>query len=200
VTSVSETKPQAKGLSLSKPQQQEAPRETGEPFLLCLYSALADGMPIKGACVVAGIGVSTLADWREREPQIEDAMSEARECARQKALSAIKAAGEKDWRANAEWLRLTFPADYRNTSKIDVTARANAKVSGIVISAEEQRELQERTRRLLQGEQSELVVQKATEQEAFNSRDVDREGEEARQRALLERLNGTEDNASGDKY
>jgi hypothetical protein len=73
-------------------------------------------------------------------------------------------------------------------------------VSGIVISAEEQRELQERTRRLLQGEQSELVVQKATEQEAFDSRDVDREGEEARQRALLERLNGTEDNASGDKY
>ena len=73
-------------------------------------------------------------------------------------------------------------------------------MSGIVISAEEQRELQERTRRLLQGEQSELVVQKATEQEAFNSRDVDREGEEARQRALLERLNGTEDNASGDKY
>jgi len=31
-----------------------------------LYSALADGMPIKGACIVAGIGVSTLADWRER--------------------------------------------------------------------------------------------------------------------------------------
>ena len=60
--------------------------------------------------------------------------------------------------------------------------------------------MQERTRRLLQGEQSELVVQKATEQEAFDSRDVDREGEEARQRALLERLNGTEDNASGDKY
>ena len=165
-----------------------------------LYSALADGMPIKGACVVAGIGVSTLADWREGDSQIEDAMSQARECARQKALSAIKAAGEKDWRANAEWLRLTFPADYRNASKIDVTASANAQVSGIVITAERQRELQERTRRLLQGEQSASVVPKAAEQEAFDSRDVDREAEEARQRALLERLNGTEDNTSGDEY
>jgi hypothetical protein len=108
-----------------------------------LYSALADGMPIKGACIVAGIGVSTLADWREREPQIEDAMSEARECARQKALSAIKAAGEKDWRASAEWLRLSFPADYRGSAnKIEVNATASA--SSFVVTVEKQRELQER--------------------------------------------------------
>jgi len=52
----------------------------------------------------------------------------------------------------------------------------------------------------LQGEQSASVVPKATEQEAFDSRDLDREAEEARQRALLERLNGTEDNISGDEY
>jgi hypothetical protein len=166
-----------------------------------LYSALADGMPIKGACIVAGIGVSTLADWREGDPQIEDAMSEARECARQKALSAIKAAGEKDWRANAEWLRLTFPADYRNASKIDVTASANAQVSGIVITAERQRELQERTRRLLQGEQSASVVPKATEQEAFDSRGVDREAEEAHQRAQHWNASPARDNhGSGDEY
>jgi hypothetical protein len=71
-------------------------------------------------------------------------------------------------------------------------------VSGIVITAERQRELQERTRRLLQTEQSASVVPKATEQETFDSRDVGREAEEARQHALLERLNGTEDNTSGD--
>jgi hypothetical protein len=114
-----------------------------------LYSALADGMPIKGACVVAGIGVSTLADWRERDSQIEDAMSEARECARQKALSAIKAAGEKDWRANAEWLRLSFPADYRgNANKIEVNATASA--SSFVVTVDKQRELQERRRAALE--------------------------------------------------
>jgi hypothetical protein len=114
-----------------------------------LYSALADGMPIKGACIVAGIGVSTLADWREREPQIEDAMSEARECARQKALSAIKAAGEKDWRASAEWLRLSFPADYRGSAnKIEVSASANAAT--VIITEERQRELQERCAKALE--------------------------------------------------
>jgi hypothetical protein len=119
------------------------PTKFNDEVLGRLYSALADGMPIKGACVVAGIGVSTLADWRERDSQIEDAMSEARECARQKALSAIKAAGEKDWRANAEWLRLSFPADYRGSAnKIEVNATASA--SSFVVTVEKQRELQER--------------------------------------------------------
>ena len=50
----------------------------------------------------------------------------------------------------------------------------------------------------MQGEQSASVVPKAAEQDAFDLRDVDREAEEARQRALLERLNDTEDNTSGD--
>src|SRR6266853_5611143 len=90
-------------------------------------AALSDGMPIKGACVVAGIGVTTLAEWREKRPEIEQRIDEARELARQKALQRIKAAGEKEWRAYAEWLRLTFPADYRGSvAKIEVSARATA--------------------------------------------------------------------------
>ena len=59
-----------------------------------LCTALSDGMPIKGACVVAGIGVTTLAEWRASQPDLEVRMSEARERARQKALQAIKEAGE----------------------------------------------------------------------------------------------------------
>lgn len=78
-----------------------------------LCSALADGLSIKSACIVGGIGVTTLAEWRDQKPELETRMEEARELARQKALQGIKAAGEKDWRAHAEWLRLTFPADYR---------------------------------------------------------------------------------------
>jgi hypothetical protein len=87
-------------------------------------------MPIKGACVVAGIGVTTLTEWREKHPRVEDRMSEARELARQKALQAIKAAGEKDWRAWAEWLRLTFPADYRGGGhKVEVQQAVQVQVS-----------------------------------------------------------------------
>jgi hypothetical protein len=95
-----------------------------------LCDALADGMPIKGACVVAGIGVTTLAEWREKRPEIEQRIDEARELARQKALQAIRAAGEKDWRAHAEWLRLTFPADYRgNANKVEVQQAVQVQIS-----------------------------------------------------------------------
>jgi hypothetical protein len=57
-------------------------------------------------------------------------MSQARELARQKALQAIKAAGEKDWRARVEWLRLTFPADYRGSGhKVEVQQAVQVQIS-----------------------------------------------------------------------
>jgi hypothetical protein len=51
-----------------------------------LCGALDDGMSIKSACVVAGIGVQTLNDWRKRHPELEQRMDHVRELARQKAL------------------------------------------------------------------------------------------------------------------
>jgi hypothetical protein len=81
-----------------------------------LLAGLADGLPIKSACITAGIGVSTLSDWREKYPELEVRMEEAREVARQKMLQRIKRASENDWRAAAEWLKLTFPADYRGSN------------------------------------------------------------------------------------
>jgi hypothetical protein len=115
-----------------------------------LCAALADGLSIKSACAVSGIGVTTLAEWRELYPELEERMSEARELARQKALQAIKCAGEKDWRAWAEWLRLAYAADYRgNANKIEVSATANAS-SGLTIPQERLHELQERRKAALE--------------------------------------------------
>src|SRR5678809_840588 len=75
-----------------------------------LLAAIADGMTNKAACVAANIGVATLRDWRKEHPDLELRMEEAREKARQKALRRIKTAAEQgDWRADAEWLKLTFP-------------------------------------------------------------------------------------------
>jgi hypothetical protein len=54
-------------------------------------------------------------------------MDAAREEARQKALEGIKSAGEKDWRALAEWLKLTFP-EHRSGYNINVSATAGAAV------------------------------------------------------------------------
>jgi hypothetical protein len=64
-------------------------------------------------------------------------------------LQAIKAAGEKDWRAWAEFLRLTFPADYRGSgAKIEVSASALA--SGPIMTEEKLHELQETRRRMIE--------------------------------------------------
>jgi hypothetical protein len=76
-------------------------------------------------------------------------MSEAREHARQKALQAIKGAGETDWRAHAEWLRLSFPADYRGSAN-EIEVNATASASSFVVTVDKQRELQERRRAALE--------------------------------------------------
>ena len=125
------------------------PTKFNEETVERLCGAVASGAPFKSACVVAGIGVTTLNEWREKYPDLEERLSDAREQERLKALQAIKTAGEKDWRAYAEWLRLTFPADYRGSAnKIEVNATASA--SSFVVTVDKQRELQERRRAALE--------------------------------------------------
>jgi len=114
-----------------------------------LCAAMADGMPIRGACIVAGIGVTTLKEWREKYADLEERIADAREHARLKALQGIKGAGERDWRAHAEWLRLTFPADYRGSGgKIAISATAIA--SGPVMTEEKLQELQQIRQRMIE--------------------------------------------------
>jgi hypothetical protein len=73
------------------------PTKYNEETIGRLLAGLADGLPIKSACIIAGIGVSTLADWREKYPELEERMEEAREVARQKMLQRIKRAAEDFW-------------------------------------------------------------------------------------------------------
>jgi len=77
------------------------------------------------------------ADWREKYPALEERMAEAREKARQKMLQRIKRASEDDWRAAAEWLRLTFPADYRRRAS-NASVEVNTAVQTAVVCTEEQ--------------------------------------------------------------
>jgi hypothetical protein len=69
---------------------------------------------------------------------LESRMEAAREEARQKALEGIKAAGQKDWRALAEWLKLTFP-EHRQGNNINVSATAGVQQATEVVVTEEQR-------------------------------------------------------------
>lgn len=123
-----------------------------------LCAALEDGMPQKGACIAAGIAVSTLAEWREADPTITERMEEARERARRQALQSVKkAALAGDWRAAAEFLKL-MDSTYRTSAKIDVTGRAT--VSGVVFTEEERQRHIERRKILL----ASLVEDKTTSQ------------------------------------
>jgi DNA-binding transcriptional MerR regulator len=116
-----------------------------------LLAGLADGLNITQACAACGISPRTLIDWRERYPDLEPRLTEARETARRKVLAMIKSIGEEtnDWRALDTWLQRSFPADYRRDSNVSVTATANAaSAQQVIVSPEKRRELQERLARL----------------------------------------------------
>ena len=116
---------------------------------------VARTQPSQGWCtgsipVCAASGFYTLAEWREQKPALETRLEEARELALQKAWQGGRAAGEKDWRANDEWLRPAFPADYRGSAnRIEVSTTAHA-LSGVVLTEEKLRELQEARRAALE--------------------------------------------------
>ncbi|HJY52587.1 MAG TPA: hypothetical protein VKD89_01080 [Candidatus Udaeobacter sp.] len=112
-----------------------------------LCEALADGLPIKGACVKAGIGVTTLNEWRDRYPEVNEQIEEARECYREKAIQTInRAIKNDDWRAAQAALKMFFPEEYREGAAINVNA--TAQVSGFVITEPERLKLIEARRRL----------------------------------------------------
>jgi hypothetical protein len=82
---------------------------------------------------------------------LEERIVDARENARLKGLQAIKAAGDRDWRAWAEFLRLTFPADYRGSGgKIAISATAVA--SGPIMTEEKLQELQQIRQRMIEAQ------------------------------------------------
>jgi hypothetical protein len=86
---------------------------------------------------------------RRKEALIrEKRMAEAREKARLKMLQRIKRAAEDDWRAAAEFLRLSFPADYRRGSNTSVEVNT-AVQTGIVISEEKRMALIAQRERIL---------------------------------------------------
>jgi hypothetical protein len=71
-------------------------------------------------------------------------MAEARERARLKMLQRIKRAAEDDWRAAAEWLKLTFPNDYRRAQPVQNGDKTTINVTQntLVLSPERQQEQQ----------------------------------------------------------
>jgi hypothetical protein len=144
-----------KQLALEKDMSEEPNTESTElkkPGRPCKYTpetvtrllrAVEAVLTLRQSCKAAGISETTLYEWRGEYPELEPRLEAARERAREDALRVIQEAGKKDWRAKEAWLRLSFQADYRRDTSINVTATANAQ-QAIVVTEEKRRELQER--------------------------------------------------------
>ena len=117
------------------------PTKYNERTITTLCEALSRGSTIKAACAAAGIGVQTLADWRQDDSELDRRIEAAQEEMRQKALQTIKdAVVQGHWRAAIEALKLCFP-EYRATSKLEVNAITSPPQYGYVISEERLAEL-----------------------------------------------------------
>jgi hypothetical protein len=124
------------------------PSKYNEQTIARICDALADGMPLKAACAVANVGVSTLSDWRKADPELEARIDAAKEKLRQKCLQTFsKALEENDWRAADALMKLVFP-EYRQNSKVEVSASASS-VSFPTLTPEVIASLQERRKQLL---------------------------------------------------
>ena len=135
------------------PNKAGRPTKYGPETVDRLLAALADGLTQKQACIASGICENTLASWREKHPELEARLAQAREIARRKALAGIKAAGEAgDWRALEAFLRMSFPADYRRDANINVSATATAQQAGVVCTEEQRQRLLALRERLVAGQ------------------------------------------------
>jgi hypothetical protein len=99
--------------------------------------------------MACGICENTLSAWREKYPELELRLQQAREQARRKALARIRACGEAgDWRASAAFLRMSFPADYRRDASINVNATAVNDQRTVVVTEQKRAELQAKLKEL----------------------------------------------------
>ena len=96
-----------------------------------LLASLAAGLTQRQACMGCGICENTLSAWRKQDLDLESRIEAAREVARQTAREGIKTAGEKSWRALAEWLKPTFPSTDRGNINLTATAKGSAGNGGL---------------------------------------------------------------------
>jgi hypothetical protein len=106
-----------------------------------LLSAMSDGLTVKQACRLAGIGETTLSRWKVEHPELVPQLEQAREQTRQDALASIKRAGETDWRAQKTFLELSYPEYRQPNTKVEVNTSAQAGDVEIVCDEATRRKL-----------------------------------------------------------
>jgi hypothetical protein len=110
---------------------------------------MSDGLTVKQACRVAGIGETTLGRWKSEHPDLVPQLEQAREQTRQDALASIKKAGEADWRAKKAFLELSYPEYRQPNTKVEVNTAAQAGDIQVVCTGEQRRAMIEARERFL---------------------------------------------------
>jgi hypothetical protein len=125
------------------------PTKLTKKTLSRLLKAISNGTPISSACVIAGIANSTLNEWRQEHPEVNERIELARERMREKLLARIELAADDDWRAAAELLKLSFASDYRRVVQSGEQKHLHVHGPTVVLSPERQAELREQRRRII---------------------------------------------------
>ena len=124
------------------------PTKLTKKTLSRLLKAISNGTPISSACVIAGIANSTLNEWRQEHPEINERIELARERMREKLLARIELAAVEDWRAAAELLKLSFASDYRRVQSEQKHLHVHGDTH-VTLSIEQQAALREQWRRII---------------------------------------------------
>ena len=125
------------------------PTKLTKKTLSRLLKAISNGTPISSACVIAGIANSTLNEWRQEHPEINERIELARERMREKLLARIELAADDDWRAAAELLKLSFASDYRRVVQSGEQKHLHVHGPTVVLSPEQQEQIREQRRRII---------------------------------------------------
>lgn len=70
------------------------------------------GMSVHGACAQAGISMTTMYSWRDRNAVFDRRMATAEGEAEKRMMARVAIAAQKDWRPAAWWLERRRNADY----------------------------------------------------------------------------------------
>lgn len=106
-----------------------------------LYKALSQGMTIKAACSLAGIGQSTYYDWATNHPEFVDLVKRAESEMKERALKVINQAAQNgQWQAAAWLLERREPNEYGRQDRVrieDVRGTAEKLAEKIGVTVEE---------------------------------------------------------------
>lgn len=84
-----------------------------------LLEAIRAGNYMETAAHYAGIGVSTLHEWRDKYADFAEAIEKARAEAETRNVVLIQSAAKTNWQAAAWWLERSFPDKYGRRTRVE---------------------------------------------------------------------------------